>query len=40
MRPELEKLICAVVRDGVFAEEDRNVVLRKASELGVDACHA
>ncbi len=36
MKPELEKLIDAVVRDGVVTEKDRNVVLRKASELGVD----
>jgi hypothetical protein len=36
MKPELEKLIDAVVRDGVVTEKERAVLLRKATELKVD----
>jgi hypothetical protein len=36
MKKELEKLIDMVVRDGVVTEKERDLIFRKASELGED----
>ncbi len=37
MHPEIEKLIDLALADGQVTEKERNVILKKASELGVDA---
>ena len=37
MHPEIEKLIDLALADGLVTEKERNVILKKASELGVDA---
>jgi hypothetical protein len=37
MHPEIEKLIDLALADGQITEKERNVILKKASELGVDA---
>jgi len=36
MRPEIEKLIDLALADGKITEKERNVILKKATELGVD----
>ncbi len=36
MKPEIEKLIDFAVADGQVTEKERNVILKKATELGVD----
>lgn len=36
MHPEIEKLIDLALADGQVTEKERNVILKKASELGVD----
>jgi hypothetical protein len=36
MNPEIEKLIELALADGQITEKERNVVLKKAAELGVD----
>jgi hypothetical protein len=37
MRPEIENLIDLALADGQINEKERNVILKKATELGVDA---
>jgi len=37
MHPEIEKLIDLALADGQITEKERNVILKKANELGVDA---
>ena len=37
MHPEIEKLIDFALADGQITEKERNVILKKALELGVDA---
>jgi len=37
MHPEIEKLIDLALADGQIKEKERNVILKKAAELGVDA---
>ena len=37
MHPEIEKLIDLAIADGQITEKERNVILKKASELGIDA---
>ena len=37
MHPEVEKLIDLALADGQITEKERNVILKKAAELGVDA---
>jgi len=37
MHPEIEKLIDLALADGQITEKERNVILKKATELGVDA---
>ena len=37
MHPEIEKLIDLALADGQITEKERNVILKKASELGVDS---
>jgi hypothetical protein len=37
MHPEIEKLISLALADGQVTEKERNVILKKAAELGVDA---
>lgn len=37
MNTEIEKLIELAIADGQITEKERNVILKKASELGVDA---
>lgn len=37
MHPEIEKLIDIALADGQITEKERNVILKKATELGVDA---
>lgn len=37
MHPEIGKLIDLAVTDGQITEKERNVILRKAAELGIDA---
>jgi hypothetical protein len=37
MNPEIEKLIDLALADGQITEKERNVVLKKAAELGIDA---
>jgi hypothetical protein len=37
MNPEIEKLIDLALADGQITEKERNVILKKAAELGVDA---
>lgn len=37
MNPEIEKLIDLALVDGQITEKERNVILKKAAELGVDA---
>lgn len=37
MHPEIEKLIDIALADGQITEKERNVILKKANELGVDA---
>ena len=37
MHPEIEKLIDLALADGQITEKERNVILRKAAELGVNA---
>lgn len=37
MHPEIEKLIEIALADGQITEKERNVILKKATELGVDA---
>lgn len=37
MHPEIEKLIDLALADGQVTEKERNVILKKAAELGVDA---
>jgi hypothetical protein len=36
MHPEIEKLIDLALADGQITEKERNVILKKAAELGVD----
>jgi hypothetical protein len=36
MNPEIEKLIDLAIADGQITEKERNVILKKASELGID----
>jgi hypothetical protein len=36
MHPEIEKLIDLAIADGQITEKERNVILKKASEFGVD----
>ena len=36
MHPEIEKLIDIALADGQITEKERNVILKKATELGVD----
>jgi hypothetical protein len=36
MHPEIEKLIDLAIADGQITEKERNVILRKAAEFGVD----
>lgn len=36
MHPEIEKLIDYAIADGQITEKERNVILKKAAELGVD----
>jgi hypothetical protein len=36
MNPEIEKLIDLALADGQITEKERNVILKKATELGVD----
>ena len=36
MLPELERLIDLVLADGVLSDKERQVIYRKAQELGVD----
>ena len=37
MHPEIEKLIVLALADGQITEKERNVILKKAAEFGVDA---
>ena len=37
MNPEIEKLIDLIIIDGQITEKERNVILKKAAELGVDS---
>ena len=37
MNPEIEKLIDLALADGQVTDKERNVILKKANELGVDA---
>jgi hypothetical protein len=37
MHPEIEKLIDLAIADGQITEKERNVIFKKAAELGVDA---
>ena len=37
MNAEIEKLIDLALADGQITEKERNVILKKAAELGVDA---
>jgi len=37
MHPEIEKLIDLALADGQITDKERNVILKKANELGVDA---
>ena len=37
MHPEIEKLIYLALADGQITEKERNVILKKATELGVDS---
>lgn len=37
MHPEIEKLIDLALADGQITEKERNVILKKAAELDVDA---
>jgi len=37
MHPEIEKLIDLALADGQITDKERNVILKKATELGVDA---
>ncbi len=37
MHPEIDKLIDLALADGQITEKERNVILKKAAELGVDA---
>ena len=37
MHPEIEKLIDLALADGQITEKERNVILKKAAELGVDS---
>lgn len=37
MHPEIEKLIDLALADGQITEKERNVILKKATELGIDA---
>lgn len=37
MHPEIDKLIDLALADGQITEKERNVTLKKAAELGVDA---
>ena len=37
MHPEIEKLIDLAIADGQITEKERNVILKKAIELGIDA---
>ena len=37
MHPEIEKLINLALADGQITEKERNVILKKATELGIDA---
>ena len=37
MHPEIEKLIDLALADGQITDKERNVILKKAAELGVDA---
>ena len=37
MHPEIEKLIDLIIIDGQITEKERNVILKKAAEFGVDA---
>ncbi len=37
MHPEIEKLIDLALADGQITEKERNVIIKKAGELGVDA---
>jgi hypothetical protein len=37
MHPEIEKLIDLALADGQITEKERNVILKKAAEFGVDA---
>jgi hypothetical protein len=37
MHPKIEKLIDLALADGQITEKERNVILKKAAELGVDA---
>ena len=37
MHPEIEKLIDLAIADGQITEKERNVILKKAAELGADA---
>lgn len=37
MHPEIEKLIDLALADGQITEKERNIILKKAAELGVDA---
>ena len=36
MHPEIEKLIDLALADGQLTDKERNVILKKATELGVD----
>jgi hypothetical protein len=36
MNPEIEKLIDLAIADGQITEKERNVILKKAAELGID----
>lgn len=37
MHPEIEKLIDLAIADGQITDKERNVILKKATELGIDA---
>jgi len=37
MHPEIEKLVDFALADGIITEKEKNVILKKATELGVDA---
>ena len=36
MHPEIEKLIDLIIIDGQISEKERDVIIKKAKELGVD----